>query len=723
MSRSTRYPDGHRPSEVRSDWSVRKSTRSPSRQETTRGRTSSRLSFSRNATCLAVIVGLALTFVSGTAFGERGGGDPPTEKGSASEPSWTSTGTRATTTKKTKNDTIANATTTTPNIVYIMLDDMGYGDVGAFGGQDIATPRMDQLATQGMKLTQYYTAAPVCSATRVSVLTGQHPQTYNARFAFGVGRAWSNFRFSHLGIPSHVETLPEVMGDAGYRTIHIGKWHVGDRRPEFQPLGVGFDEYAMVVPTGRISPYLEETIEITDGSHVLTADTHPHLTAWLIDHARDKVMEPSAQPFFMNLWLRAPHSSWIPPVGWEQKYPEYANEPWGAYAALLSNADEQIGRLVDTIDLFAPNTLVIVASDNGPTNGLLNLGLDANGPFSGSKGSLFEGGVRSAFIARRPGHITPGSTSTFASTSMDLFPTFAELAGADVSELPLDGQSIVSYLHQTAPVPSFNPTRYLIWERRRKSNNDDLFPVTGRDYDFAVRHGPWKLRVQGGGGINQVEHVRLYNLDLDIAELTNIADQHPNLVTELTDEYDKWRQSTLLVPHEVGTVSGGASANGGTFDFPSPGHVSLVNNAQFDFNDAEFTFSILVRPDAASMGQLSTFAGKEGTWRLWHRPNGAVQINAINEDGSVQELRSDPIPYGSWTRVTFTSYPGLRLYIDGVPDKGSRKFRIANPTLATIELGSRGPGILNPFRGQLAGIRMDTGALSPAEVAGLPSSP
>lgn len=306
---------------------------------------------------------------------------------------------------------VANTAVARPNLVFIMLDDLGYGDLGSYGNRVIQTPVLDELAAGGMRFTQYYAAGPVCSPTRGSILTGLYPGRLNLKSIVRNDEP--------RGIPDYVTTLQEVLAEQGYITGHVGKWHLSRSRPEYLPIGTGFETSVALHRAGTPWSYFDPTL-IIDGEEIVFSEGY--LTNLLVDRAVEFIESSPPGPFFLNLWLYAPHFPIEPPEEWAARYPD---DIPGGRAAMISNADEQIGRIVATLDQLGltEQTLVVVTSDNGAAR----LDEPASGPLRGYKGWLLEGGIRVPMIASMPGSIEAGTVNDTRSSSLDWFPTMADM--------------------------------------------------------------------------------------------------------------------------------------------------------------------------------------------------------------------------------------------------------------------------------------------------------
>ncbi|MEM7355373.1 MAG: sulfatase-like hydrolase/transferase, partial [Acidobacteriota bacterium] len=349
-----------------------------------------------------------------------------------------------------------------PHVIYIMMDDLGYGSLSSYGSPFIDTPEIDAFANEGALFTQYYVNSPVCSPSRVSVLTSLPPRFFNIRDALATGANGSHF--SQVGIPDYVLTLPEFLKQHQYRTVHLGKWHVGGFEKiadavhltpgadiEFLPSAAGFDEWIVRVPSKSRNNYWQEYMQPHDGPGFCVHDeanttatecrgteTTQHLTEWLVDEAIEVIdSHDPTEPLFLNVWLRAPHLPYNSPASLAGGFTQAEQ-----YELLVEYADEQIGRLVDKAATLGTNTLVFVTSDNGAQSAQPGSPLEPiapNGDLLGKKGQLWEGGIRVPMMVRWPAQVAPALEVSFPASSFDVFATLVDILGDEVEPLDLAG--------------------------------------------------------------------------------------------------------------------------------------------------------------------------------------------------------------------------------------------------------------------------------------------
>ena len=419
---------------------------------------------------------------------------------------------------------------TRPNVLLILVDDLGYGDVGCFGAKDLETPHLDALAKRGMRLTNFYANCPVCSPTRAALLTGRYPDAVGVP---GVIRTHADNSWGYLR-PDAV-LLPAVLAKAGYQTAMVGKWHLGLGAPNLPNqrgfqffygfLGDMMDDYWTHLRHGQ--NYMRHNAEVIDPQGHATDVFTAAAAKWLKDY-RGK------EPFFLYLAYNAPHDPIQPPPDWLAKFrarqPE-ATEKRAKLAALIEHMDDGIGRVLNALDEsgHAENTLVIFSSDNG---GVLGNGAN-NGPFSGGKQQMLEGGLRVSTIAAWPKTIAAGAASDRIALSMDLFPTICDVAGAKVDDA-IDGRSILpTLLGQPQPAED----RDLSWVRLEGG------AYRGKSY-YAVRRGDWKLLQNRAD-----ETLRLYNLKDDPQESRDVAAEQPEIYRELKQTLDAHIARCAEVPY------------------------------------------------------------------------------------------------------------------------------------------------------------------------------
>jgi arylsulfatase A-like enzyme len=424
-----------------------------------------------------------------------------------------------------------------PNIVIILADDLGPGDLG---GAVAPTPNLDRMAREGTRFGRYYAAAPICSPSRCGLLTGQFPARWRITSYLQTragNRACGQADFLDPAAPS----LPRALKAAGYATAHIGKWHLGGGRDVVDPPRFAAYGYDLGLGTYE-SP--EPHPDLTARDWIWSAADPAKRwdrTRWMTDRTLDFLRSHADQPCFVNLWLDDPHTPWVPSAEDQQATPDgRANGKADTPARLkgvMVELDKQVGRLLDALRERKGDrpTIVLFLSDNGPLPPLPDQKRTVG--LKGSKLSLYEGGIRLPFIAWSPGLIPAGrSDETTVLAAVDLFPTLCRLAGTPMPPgYASDGEDRSEALLGTASPTRIRP---LFWEYGR---NDEAFGYPAkrnRSPNLAVRDGDWKLLVNADG-----THAELYNVARDPNETTDRATVEADLARKLTDAALAWRRA------------------------------------------------------------------------------------------------------------------------------------------------------------------------------------
>ncbi len=397
-----------------------------------------------------------------------------------------------------------------PNFIVVFVDDMGYGDIGAFGSTINRTPWIDAMADQGMKLTSFY-AQPVCSPSRGALLTGSYPIRNGLQTGF-----WHPVFMpgDPTGIHDDEVTVAEVLKDRGYATGIVGKWHLGDQ-PEFLPNRHGFDYHFGLPYSNDMSPFMpldprnHPPLPLMRNGEVLreVPEDQSFLTGAYTAEALDFIGRHHEEPFFLYL----PHSMVHLPLWAGENFLDKSNN--GLLGDCIEEIDWGVGQILGKLEELGieRNTLVFFTSDNGPAR------RGSPGPLRGRKGSTYEGGVRVPTVAYWPGTIPAGSSYTDTATTMDILPTFAAMAGADAPAGRIDGHDISAILKGETE----SPTPY------------DAFYYY-RGYELrAVRSGRWKLHTDG----------TLYDLEADISESKDVANNNEEIAARLSGLLDRARES------------------------------------------------------------------------------------------------------------------------------------------------------------------------------------
>lgn len=401
---------------------------------------------------------------------------------------------------------------TPPNIVYIVADDLGFADMG-FQGSAIQTPALDALAESGARLMDFY-VQPMCTPTRAALMTGRYPFRYGLQTGVIPGAGL-------YGIPLDEQLLPQVLGQAGYQTAMVGKWHLGHGAADLWPMQRGFDSFYGAL-VGEIDHFTHSSHGVSDwyrGNEPASDEGYDN-TLFADEAVRVIEGHDPSKPLFLYLAFTAPHTPYQAPVDWLAKYPGIADPNARAYAAMVSVVDDGVARVVRALDEkgMRDNTLVLFHSDNGGvTNSLfagdtkVEGGLPAsNAPLRDGKGTLYEGGTRVAAIANWPGHVAAEEVDGLIHVT-DMLPTLAALAGATPQGKPLDGMDVWPTISAGAPSP-------------RSEIVYNVDPLAG-----ALREGNWKLVWKAA----LPQKLELFDLSADPSETTDMAAANPDVVAGL----------------------------------------------------------------------------------------------------------------------------------------------------------------------------------------------
>ena len=420
-----------------------------------------------------------------------------------------------------------------PNIVLIFADDLGYADLGCFGSTTIRTPNIDSLAREGIKLTNFHVPQAVCSASRTALLSGCYPNRLGILGALGPN--------SKNGIKDAENLLPEYLKKLGYSTAIFGKWHLGDSA-QYSPLRHGFDTYFGLPysndmwpnhPTAKNFPPLP--LRQDDKVLELNPD-QSKLTGWYTERGVKFIEANKDKPFFLYM----PHSMPHVPLYASEKFKGKSKQ--GLYGDVIEEIDASVGTILETLKKHSldKNTLVIFTSDNGPWLSYGNHG-GSKGMLREGKGTEFEGGVRVPFVARWPGKIPAVTTSNEPTMTIDLLPTLVGYAGGVVKTEPkIDGKNISAIIEAKPNAKSPQEAYYYYW-------GDALHAVTSGKWKLHFPH-PYLHIIEGGndgkpgkGETRKIE-LSLFDLDADITESKNVADQNPDVVKKLQILGDKIRE-------------------------------------------------------------------------------------------------------------------------------------------------------------------------------------
>lgn len=451
-----------------------------------------------------------------------------------------------------------------PNIIYILADDLGYGDLSSYGQEKFSTPNIDRLAARGMLFTQHYSGATVCAPSRSALMTGQH-----TGHTFIRGNKEVRPEGQHP-LPAATRTLAEALKEAGYVTGAFGKWGLGFPGSEGDPNNQGFDTFFGFNCQRLGHHYYPYHLWSNQDSIVLEANAgqqkgtyapdliHEHTMAFLEAHKDTS--------FFLYVPSIIPHAELVAPdsilAGYQGDYPpetpysgldggpgyrngRYASQstPHAAFAAMIGILDRQVGEIVRRVEELgiADNTLIVFTSDNGPhrEGGADPDYFDSNGPFKGTKRDLYEGGIRIPMIASWPGKIAAGSRSEHVSAFWDIFPTFADLAGAE-GPAATDGISMVPTLLARGEQPEHE---YLYWEFHEKGGRQAIRQEKWKAVRYNVKQAPGSI-------------LQLYNLAEDPGEAHDLAAEFPDKELELRQLMGGARTSSSLFSFGQGAFKG-----------------------------------------------------------------------------------------------------------------------------------------------------------------------
>lgn len=407
-----------------------------------------------------------------------------------------------------------------PNILFILADDLGYGDLGCFGQEKILTPNLDGLATQGTRFTHCYAGSVVCAPSRSTLMTGQHTGHTRVRGNSGINEPKHDGQKGRIPLAAEDVTVAQVLKQAGYATGITGKWGLGEPGSTGLPNDHGFDEWLGYLNQDHAPEYFTDYLWHNKERQTIPENAGGQERVYscdrFADFADDFIRRNRETPFFLYLAYTLPHAELeVPNLG------PYADKEWPEtekiLAAMITRLDGYVGRhllLLDELGL-GENTVVFFASDNGASNQSLEF-FRRSGPLREKKGSLYEGGIRTPMIARWPGHIAAGRVSETPWYFPDFLPTAAALAGGAVPA-NIDGIDVLpSLLGQSQPETR---ERYLYWEDPKKKNLGQ-----------AVRRGDWKVVRQ-----TWEAPIELYNVATDVAEEHDVAAQHPEVVAEFVE--------------------------------------------------------------------------------------------------------------------------------------------------------------------------------------------
>ncbi len=419
-----------------------------------------------------------------------------------------------------------------PNILLIIADDMGYGDLGCYGSSQIKTPNLDSLAAGGIRFTDSYVSASVCAPSRAGLLTGR----YQERFGFEHNLSTpDHVKPEVIGIPLDETLISDRLKALGYRTGAIGKWHVGQHLPEHHPNARGFDFFfGMLGGSHTYWPTVDKNQLLRNNKKVTEIRT-PYLTDWFSREAEDFIDRNQSRPWFLYLSYNTPHSPMQAKEEDLEVFSHIKPKRRQTYCAMQHCMDQNIGKIVAKLKSTGQfeNTLIVFISDNG---GSVTVSSAINAPLNGMKGSFLEGGLRVPMIIHWPAKFAAAQTYTRPVISLDLTPTFVGVAGGVIEEEMVgegklayqrkrDGVNLMPFLQKKA---AGQPHQMLFWRMALRGS--------------AIRKDDWKLI--------QTPHHRtmLFDLSKDISEQHNLAEKMPTKVAELTSDYADWSESLRANP-------------------------------------------------------------------------------------------------------------------------------------------------------------------------------
>jgi arylsulfatase A-like enzyme len=424
-----------------------------------------------------------------------------------------------------------------PNFVVFLTDDQGYGDLSCMGATDFRTPHLDRVAAEGARFTNWYSNSPVCSPSRASLLTGRYPAKAGVRAILAGHR-------TATGLDAHVPTIAEALKPLGYQTAMFGKWHLGLAEGS-RPQDHGFDEWFGFMAgcidyyshiyywgLGGRQPHVHDLWH--NGKEIWNNGVY--FTEQIAERAVEYIRAATKRdgPFFLYVPFNAPHWPMHAPSKYLDRFPRLAPDR-RIMAAMLSSMDDAVGAILDELERQGvyEETCIFFTSDNGPSREIRNW-LDGRtdpyyggsaGKLKGHKFSLFEGGIRVPAIMSWPAQIPSGQVIDQMAVAMDVFPTVPAAAGGDPASYELDGKDITALVTQGAPTP-----------------HDEVYWEMG--VQTAIRRGKWKLVLNGLliQEERQMDPVFLDDVEADLSESHNLADENPELVAELRRAAEGWRQ-------------------------------------------------------------------------------------------------------------------------------------------------------------------------------------
>ena len=449
-----------------------------------------------------------------------------------------------------------------PNIIFIFIDDMGYGDLSCTGNEDVQTVNIDRLAQEGTRFTQFYVNSPICSPSRVACTTGQFPARHLIN-SYLNSRARNRARGMADYLDPAAPAIARAFKSAGYATAHFGKWHMGGGRDVDDaplPKAYGFDESLVsfeglgdrILPPGRLS---DMSAKLGHGK-IRRVEKHQQ-TGIYVDRAIDFIKRNATSPFYMHLWLNDVHDAFKPRADYLKKFETFSDRPeLQRMYAVLKHMDDELGRLIHQVDRagLGEKTMFVVTSDNGPTAWprYRKQGEEPPGSTAGMRGrkwSLYEGGIRMPLIVRWKGKVPAGRVDTDSVlAAVDFFPTFTGLAGIKAPKAAFDGiDASAAFTGQT-----ISRDRPLFWEYGRQPSYLRPAHPVDQSPNLAIREDDWKLLINDDG-----TRTELYDLGASEREYDNVAGKHPDVAKRLSEKLLTWRKALPVLPTAETVVSSG----------------------------------------------------------------------------------------------------------------------------------------------------------------------
>lgn len=419
---------------------------------------------------------------------------------------------------------------TKPNIIFILTDDMGFGDISCFNGT-YKTPNIDRIAAEGRRFTNYYSASPICSPSRVGFLTGMAPAKFDFTTFLATRKKNKDCEQADF-LRSDAPSIARVLHVAGYATAHFGKWHMGGGRDVHDAPSIkeyGFDEYNSTWESPDPDKLLTDSNWIWSSTDSIKRWNR---TSYFVDKTLQFLKKHKGEACYVDLWPDDVHTPWVPGDGEVRHYPAGTREEL-SFREVLKEYDYQLGRLLQGIKELGidENTIIVFTSDNGP---LPNFRHDRSAYMRGSKLSLYDGGTKMPFFIRWPHHVAPGTVdSTSVICATDLFMSFSKIAGAHLpSNYESDGEEKSSVLLGRPA----QRKKDIFWEYGRNNFSFNYPPdKNDRSPTLAVREGKWKLLMNPDGSKTE-----LYDMLNDRTEKNNVAASQKKLVDDLSAKLLKW---------------------------------------------------------------------------------------------------------------------------------------------------------------------------------------